>query len=56
MLEQKVFVSPEAKLDAAENLLLQSEKQLKPVDDSDDLYLLQECEIELSEDELLEYA
>lgn len=48
-MEKSIHISPEAKLDAAVNLLEQSEHKL--VIDPDELQLFEECEIELlSED------
>jgi len=49
-MEQSIRISPEAKLDAAVNLLEQSENKLML--DADDLRLFEECEIELMSEEL----
>ena len=50
LMEQSIRISPEAKLDAAVNLLEQSENKLML--DADDLRLFEECEIELMSEEL----
>ena len=48
-MERSILVSPEAKLDAAVNLLEQSGHHLAL--NSDELCLFEECEIDLSDEE-----